>query len=168
MRRRVSATWCSTRMAGWQQGEDESQLVVVHGLWILGARGGLSAQPICRDLLGELASSSAAPDGVDCPVPSGGDDPADRLVRDAVRRPPLYGGREGVLDRVLGERDVTEQADQRRDGRAVRLAECAFDVVHPPLPQWAGASWRRPVARKGRTSMSWLIASTTFSAHASA
>ena len=36
------------------------------------------------------------------------------------------------------------------------------------LPQWPGASWRRPVARKGRTSMSWLIASTTFSAHASA
>ena len=139
----------------------------LHGLWILGAGVWLSAQPIGRDLLGELASSPAAPGDVDGPVPRGGDDPAGWVVRDAVRRPPMYGGREGVLDRVLGERDVTEQADQRRDGRAVRLAERALDVVHPCARQW-GASWRRPVARKGRTSMSWLIASTTFSAHASA
>ena len=80
----------------------------------------------------------------------------------------MYGGRKGVLNRVLGERDVTEQADQRRDGLAMRLAERALDVVHRPPPQWPGASWRRPVALKGRTSMSWLIASTTFSAHASA
>jgi hypothetical protein len=54
-------------------GEDESQLVVLHGLWILGVGGGLGTQLIGRDLLGELASSPASPDDVDGPVPRGGD-----------------------------------------------------------------------------------------------
>ena len=147
-------------------GEDESQLVVAHGLWILRTGRGVGPQPVGRDLLGELAPSPVPADDVDGPVPRGGDDPAGRVVRDAIPRPATHGGHEGVLNRVLGERDVTEDAGQGRHRLPVGLAERSLDVVHPPVPQ--GPAWTRPVARNGRTSIAWLMASTTFSAHASA
>jgi hypothetical protein len=116
---------------GWvAAGEDEAQLVVVHELWILPTRDGFGAHPVGRDLLGELASSPAPADEVDGAVPCGGDDPPDRVVRDAVARPPIYGGQEGVLHGVLGEGDVAEDPGQSGHGLAVGLAERPLDVVH--------------------------------------
>ena len=125
-------------------GEDEPQLVVVHGLWILRACSGVGPQPIGRDLLGELASSVASTDDVDGPVSRGGDDPAGGVVRDAIARPPIHGGHEGVLDRVLGEREVTEEAGQSGHGLAVGLAERPLDIVHPTSPSVAGPGLEAP------------------------
>jgi hypothetical protein len=121
---------------GWvAAGEDEAQLVVVHELSVLGTGSGFCAKLVGRDLLGEFASSPAAADDVDSAVPRSGDDPPGWVVRDAIARPAMHGGHEGVLHCVLGEGDVTEEPCQSCHGLAVGLAERALDVVHPPVPQ---------------------------------
>ena len=55
------------------------------------------------------------------PIAGRRDDPSGRARRQSGRRPPLHGRRERVLDRLLGEGDVTEDADQGRDRAAVLL-----------------------------------------------
>ena len=52
--------------------------------------------------------------------------------RDAVDRPALQGGRERLLDRFLGDVDVTEDADQDGHGAPVLGAEGMFDVDGHP------------------------------------
>jgi hypothetical protein len=60
---------------------------------------------------------------VDRRVARGGDDPAGGARGYAVGRPALARLRERVLDRVLGDVDVAEDADQNRDRTAVLRAE---------------------------------------------
>jgi hypothetical protein len=43
--------------------------------------------------------------------------------------PHLERGDEGVLDRLLGEIEVAEDADQCRDGPSLLLAEDAIDEI---------------------------------------
>ena len=52
---------------------------------------------------------------VDRPVPGGGEDPATGVRGHPGCRPPLQRDDEGLLDRLLGDVDVTEEADQGRD-----------------------------------------------------
>ena len=65
---------------------------------------------------------------VDRPVTGGCDDPPGRARRHPGRWPALHGGRERVLDRLLGHVDVTEDAYQDRHCAAVLCAEDTFNL----------------------------------------
>src|SRR5262249_46224120 len=64
---------------------------------------------------------------VDRRVASGRDDPAGRVPRLALDRPALERTRVGVLQRVLGELEVAEDANQRCEDSSVLLAKDGFD-----------------------------------------
>ena len=66
-------------------------------------------------------------DPVDRAVPRGRDDPGGRIARRAVRRPALDGSGKRVLNGVFGELEVTEDADEDRQGTAPLLAEEGLD-----------------------------------------
>jgi hypothetical protein len=68
-------------------------------------------------------ASRLPPDAVDGAVPGGGDQPSPGVRGQAGLRPLLEGGQAGLLDRFLGEVDVTEEADQGGDGLAPLLAD---------------------------------------------
>jgi hypothetical protein len=60
-----------------------------------------------------LDQGAVAADPVDRPPPGRRDQPVRRVRRDAVPRPPLRRGREGLLAGFLGEIEIAEEADQR-------------------------------------------------------
>ena len=61
-------------------------------------------------------------------IARGGDDPAGRRGRHTFLRPAHQRFREGVLHRLLGEIDVTEEAHQDRDRASVLAAEYCCDL----------------------------------------
>jgi hypothetical protein len=60
-----------------------------------------------------IVSRRLAPEPVDGVVAGGRDDPTAGVRWHAGARPALHGHDEGLLDRLLGEVDVAEKADQR-------------------------------------------------------
>jgi hypothetical protein len=70
---------------------------------------------------------SATGAAVDRPVAGGGDDPSRWARGQSDRRPPLHRCGERVLDRLLGEVEVTEDTNQDGYRVAVLLAEHALD-----------------------------------------
>jgi hypothetical protein len=70
-----------------------------------------------------LGEGAVAANAVDRPVAGGRDQPARGACRDAVARPALGGDREGLLRGLLGEVEVAEEADERREDSTPRLAE---------------------------------------------
>jgi len=108
-------------------GEQQPQLVVAHGAHLQGLVRGREQRGHGVPLLARRLTAEA----VDGAAAGGRDDPAARVGRRDV--PRLDRDDERVLDRVLGQTDVAEQADQRRNGAAVLGAEDRRDVVgHPP------------------------------------
>jgi hypothetical protein len=106
-------------------GEDQAQPVVGHGA-LLGRRLRLAPQ---QDRLGVAVLAGRLPaEPVDRPVPGGGDDPAGRARWRPGRRPAPHGLGEGVLDRLLGQVDVADDADQDGDRAAVLAAEHRLDL----------------------------------------
>jgi hypothetical protein len=107
-------------------GEDQPQPFVAHGslLVLLGLVAGVQQ----RGLGVAILARRLAPQPVDGAVARGRDDPARRAWRQAGVGPALHRGRERVLDRLLGDVDVTEDADQGGHGAAVLLAEDALDL----------------------------------------
>jgi hypothetical protein len=83
-------------------------------------------------------------DPVDRPVARGGDDPRAGVRRDAVGRPTLERRDVRIGDGLLGEVEVTEDPDERRDGAPVLLVEDPGDDV---------AGIRQPISMIGRTSI---------------
>jgi len=75
----------------------------------------------------ERAKRALAPDTVDRAAARDGDDPRQRVARDAVVRPALECRRERVLDGLLGDIPVAGGADQGRDGAPEVLAVGALD-----------------------------------------
>ena len=69
------------------------------------------------------------------------------VVRDAADRPRLERGDERVLDRLLGEVEVAEHADERRDRPSLLLAEQAVD----DLVRGLGGRQARSSATVGRS-----------------
>jgi hypothetical protein len=61
---------------------------------------------------------AVAPQPVDRPVPRHRHDPRPGVVGNAVRRPAAQRGQVRILDRVLGEPDVAEDAGKQGDGAA--------------------------------------------------
>jgi len=73
------------------------------------------------------------------------------------------------VDGVFGERDIAEDAYQSCHRLAVHLTDHAFNICCFPVGgDDRGHASTRPVARNGRTSIGWLVASTTLLAQASA
>jgi hypothetical protein len=102
-------------------GEDQAQPIVLDGAL------GLVALVLLRvesrklgDALGAVGLRASASQAVDGPPSRRGRDPCRRVGRHTVARPGRDGGDEGVLDRVLGQLQVAELADERgQDGCAL-------------------------------------------------
>jgi hypothetical protein len=105
-------------------GEDQAQAVVGHGALL----GRLVAGVQQRGLGVPVGAGRLPPEAVDRPVAGGGDDPSRRARRQPAGRPPLERRGERVLDRLLGDLDVTEDADQDGHRAAVLLAEDTLDL----------------------------------------
>jgi hypothetical protein len=79
----------------------------------------------------ELADLVLEPPGpadpVDRLVPGGGRDPSRWIARHPPHGPDLERDEERVLDRLLGEVEIAEHSDERRDRPSRLLAEQAVD-----------------------------------------
>ena len=98
-------------------GEDQLEpLVADHGLLVVRELFGP------REQLGLARQCLLPTDPVDGRVPRRRDDPGAGIARRSVARPALGRAHEGVLHRVLGEVEVTEDAAEDRDraGRSSR------------------------------------------------
>ena len=105
-------------------GEDQPEAVVLHRSHLLGGFGaGLHANRL--GLPAEPGRLAAQP--VERLVAGRGDDPAARVGRYAGGRPALGRDGEGLLDRLLGEVDVAEEADQGGHRASRALPEGALD-----------------------------------------
>jgi hypothetical protein len=106
-------------------GEDQLESLVGNGsLLVLRDPFGAGEQ------LGLALERPLAADAVDRPVAGGRDDPRTRVRRDAVARPAFRGAYEGVLDRVLGEVEVAENAAEDRDRAGALVAVRADQLVY--------------------------------------
>src|SRR3954464_7164792 len=74
-----------------------------------------------------------AADPVDRRVSSRRDDPGARIARRSVARPALRRADEGVLHRVLGEVEVTEDAAEDRDRAGPLIAVGARELVYADI-----------------------------------
>ena len=95
----------------------------------------------------ELLGSAALPSKpVDRLVPRGGRDPGARVVGYAPLGPDLDGGYERLLNRVLGEVEVTEHADQRGRRASGFGPEDAVDELWLGLGQAVAGSTMFPAS----------------------
>jgi hypothetical protein len=126
-------------------GEHQPQAVVADGglLALLGRRRGVALGKHAQ-ALDPVGDATLAAQAVDRPAPRRGGDPGARAGRDAVARPRRHRSGERVLEGVLGEPDVADLPDQRRENSGALLAEGPLDGVHAV----AGA----PTSITGRTS----------------
>jgi hypothetical protein len=77
--------------------------------------------------LGLLDEALAASQPIDRAIPRRRGDPCARVGRDTLLGPDLERAGEGILDRLLGEIEVTQDTNERRDRPARLLAEDALD-----------------------------------------
>jgi hypothetical protein len=105
-------------------GEDQPQAVVAH-------------RPLLLRLVADMrehgrgvpvGAGRLAAEAVDRAAPRGEDDPALRTGREPGPRPALHGDGERVLDRLLGDVDVAEDADEDGHRAAVLGAEDTLDL----------------------------------------
>ena len=117
--RSVSATLPFRRERRVAAGEDEPESVIGDHAMRLDLVGGRS--PLDEPRLGVglglqdgllLGQDPCPPESVDGAAPGGGRDPGAGVVGDAIARPVLERRHERVLDRVLGQVEVAEDADQ--------------------------------------------------------
>src|SRR4051812_21963542 len=131
-------------------GEDQRQPLVGDHLVLLLLRERLQ-------LLQLPPQRPVAADPVDRAVARGRHDPPGGIRRDAAGRPLVERDHVRVLQRVLGELEVAEDADQGREDAAVLLAEDGLD--------YAPASGKTIT---GRTSIEPCAADGILAAHSSA
>ena len=121
-------------------GEDQLEAFVGDGLLRgLGKLFGAGEQ------LGLARERLVAPDAVYRAVARGRDDPRTGIRRHAVQRPPLRSANERVLNRVLGEVEITEDAAEDRDRLRPLIAVRTREVVY--------AETSAGIITTGRTSM---------------
>jgi hypothetical protein len=130
-------------------GEDEVKPVVLHGPDLLGHTGIVVAGREHRQLAERLPPARLAAQPVDGMVAGGRGDPAARVGRHALARPPAQGDRERLLHGVLGEVDVTEDPDQGGHRLAGLLAEdpAHLGAVEPGRGVSAGHAVRPRILR---------------------
>ena len=95
--------------------EDQAQPVVLHRT-DLGGRLVGRPRSVRRDV--PIMSGGLAAQSVDGPVARRGDDPRPRIGGSAGLGPLRHGDGERLLNRILGDVDVAEGADQGGDGTA--------------------------------------------------
>jgi hypothetical protein len=106
--------------------EDEAEAIVGDAAHVAVVRVRLELRQACQQLrLPRKAALTADP--IDRAVPRGRDEPRAGILRRPVVPPALDRDCECVLDRVLGELEVTEDADEDRDGAAPFLTEQGLD-----------------------------------------
>jgi hypothetical protein len=133
---------------GWQRRmaarEEHPQPVVDHGLgsWIADDVRDVGRRLIeaGRELAQRGVEAGTPPQAVDRPKATGRDQPRPRAGRDAGARPCLGRGDEGILEGLLGEVEVPEEPDERRED-ATRFRP--VELVEPPLDRRVRAR-RRP------------------------
>jgi hypothetical protein len=106
-------------------GEDEAQAFIgnrVHLVVLFLFQLGQACEQ-----LGLVRERAVAANAVDRPVSGGRDDPGGGIRGRSVLGPACKRGRERVLYRVLGEVEVTEDADQDRNRAAPLLTEEGLD-----------------------------------------
>src|SRR5258706_8979701 len=109
-------------------GEDESQLVVTHWPALFPVVAGTARCACdCSELFIKLPTSRRAAELIDCAVSCGRNDPPRRVGRDAIAPPPITCHDERILDRVFGERDIAEDANQGCHRLAVHRTEHALN-----------------------------------------
>jgi len=125
--------------------EDDERVVLVRDLRGRLLRGGL-ALPAC--VLAAVV--------VDQPPLGRLDQPAARLLRNAVPRPVLGGGDERLLNGILGRVEIAEPAGEHAEDLRRQLAQQALDVWWRLQRQAPFAVWRYssiPSAPEGPSSM---------------
>ncbi len=107
--------------------------------------------------LGELQGLATCPaDPVEGAVSRRGGDPCPWVARNAIPRPGLERGHERVGERLLGQVEVAQDADERREDPTGLVTEGPLDVLadrvggQPAAP--APATSESPMSRIGRTS----------------
>jgi hypothetical protein len=113
-------------------GEDETKPVILHGLHLLGHGRIVVAGGEHRHLAEQFPSARLAAQAVDGAVAGGRRDPPARVGRQTLARPLVQGDGEGLLHRILGDVDVTEDTDQGSHRSARLLPEDLADggLVH--------------------------------------
>src|SRR6185436_4622285 len=104
-----------------------------------------------------------ATQSIDRALASGGGDPATRVGRQAIPWPPAQRDGERFLDRIFGNVDVAESADQGGDRSARVLAKDVADgrLVNAHADQPLGSSAK---SANGRTSIGEPIQRVTLDA----
>ena len=124
-------------------GEYQAQAVIAHVVLL----GRVLLQQLHRGALARIARRFAA-QLIDRAVARGGDDPAGGRGWHAALRPARERRRERVLDRFLGELDVTEEAHQNGNRTAVLAAEYRLRSRVAQCPSMNGrTSMGVPMAR---------------------
>src|SRR5262249_19319976 len=100
-------------------GEDQAESLVGHGFLVV--HGWELGEPL--EQLGLAGERALTADPVDRAVPGGGAQPPGWVVWHAVSGPALDGCCKRVLEGVLGELEVAEDADQGREDAAPLLAD---------------------------------------------
>ena len=140
--RSVSATCASGASAGWQQVKtrrrrSSSSASASARSSQAGAGSAPASHRIARVVPGlEARAAADAVDGLEAP---GRHQPGARVGRDAARRPLLERGAKAVVQRLLGQVEVAQQAHQRGED-AARLV--AVDRVHRLAHHFERNQWR--------------------------
>ena len=149
--RSVSAT-CGHRAssAGWQQvkiSRSRSSSTASSSPRAAMVRHGVELR---RDL-GQRAVEPRAPahrvDGLEA---AGRDEPRDGIVRHAFAGPLLDGRRERIVERLFGEVEIAEQADERREHSPGVGAVDVFDLVSRRSVGARPPAWKTITARTPR------------------
>ena len=82
---------------------------------------------VASQLIGLVPEPTSSAQSIDGAIAGGGRDPRARIGRDAPIRPDLERGDERVLDGLLGQIEIAEDADERRDRPSLLFAEEAID-----------------------------------------
>jgi hypothetical protein len=123
--------------------EDQAQPVVAHDILL----GHFVAGVQKRGLGLSVFTQRLSPKPIDGAVAGRRDDPSHGAGGQPGGGPSQHGRRERVLNRLLGDIDVAEVADQHGHGAAVVLAEEARDLIDGRRAVHQCWSWN------GRTSM---------------
>ena len=98
--------------------------------------------------------AAVAAETVDRAIAPGGDEPRPRVVGRAVARPALGGDRERLLRGLLGDVEVAEEADERREDTAPLVAEGLLeDRYHSLIGRTSTAPPRRAAGTRAASSI---------------
>ena len=110
-------------------GEDQPQHVVVEHASVASPGAECVELELMQQLLLLAAKGDVAADAVDRLVAPDIDQPGARIVRQFALRPALQRDRKGVLQHVLGQIEIADEADQRGHRPPRLVAEDFFDVA---------------------------------------